>query len=76
MTIYYRCRHCNHNVGSIDQHQVSTTQLGFDGLSSTERQEMISYEGNGDIHVKVICEDCQEALDRNPLFHEQETFIQ
>jgi hypothetical protein len=24
----------------------------------------------------TICEDCQEALDRNPHYHEYHTFIQ
>ncbi|UOE94193.1 anti-sigma-F factor Fin family protein [Alkalihalobacillus sp. LMS39] len=76
MTIYYRCRHCQLHVGSIQEEQISSDQLGFDHLTGEERHDMISYESNGDIHVKVICEDCQEALERNPLFHEQETFIQ
>jgi hypothetical protein len=37
---------------------------------------MIDYLPNGDIYVKTICEDCQEALDRNPDFHQCEKFIQ
>ncbi|MCA1530915.1 DUF2757 family protein, partial [Bradyrhizobium yuanmingense] len=28
-----------------------------------------------DIHVKTICEDCQEALARNPEWHQYEKFI-
>jgi hypothetical protein len=36
---------------------------------------MISYQPNGDIHVKTICEDCQEALTRNPELHQYEKFI-
>lgn len=50
--------------------------LGFHQLSDQERQEMISYNPNGDIHVKAICEDCQEALERNPDLHQHDTFIQ
>ncbi|OZM55842.1 peptide ABC transporter permease [Lottiidibacillus patelloidae] len=76
MAINYVCRHCNHQVGKLDQQSVSAQQLGFDHLNDSERLEMIDYKTNGDMTVKTICEDCQEALQRNPQFHELETFIQ
>lgn len=79
MAIHYYCRHCNVNVGSLENtagQPISTNQLGFDHLTGEERQEMISYDSKGDVHVKTICEDCQEALDRNPDFHQYESFIQ
>ena len=41
-------------------------QLGFNQLNDEERQEMIVYDSTGDIHVKAICEDCHESLQRNP----------
>ncbi|BAO93213.1 hypothetical protein Bateq7PJ16_0059 [Bacillus subtilis] len=55
---------------------VSTDSLGFQHLTNEERNDMISYKENGDVHVLTICEDCQEALDRNPHYHEYHTFIQ
>ncbi|MFT4415984.1 anti-sigma-F factor Fin family protein [Fredinandcohnia humi] len=76
MSLHYYCRHCGVKVGSIDNVSVHSESLGFHQLSDEERQEMISYETNGDIHVKTICEDCQEALHRNPELHQYETFIQ
>ncbi|WP_078378387.1 anti-sigma-F factor Fin family protein [Sutcliffiella halmapala] len=76
MAIHYNCRHCGHKVGTIDAKSVFTEQLGFHQLTDIERQEMITYQQDGDIHVKTICEDCQEALDRNPSWHETESFIQ
>ncbi|WP_223703311.1 anti-sigma-F factor Fin [Sutcliffiella deserti] len=76
MAIHYNCRHCGYKVGTIDATSVFTEQLGFHQLTDKERQEMIAYKPNGDIHVKTICEDCQEALDRNPAWHESESFIQ
>jgi hypothetical protein len=76
MTITYNCRHCNCEVGKLQQQAATTQQLGFDHLNDDERLEMIAYESNGDISVKTICEDCQEALNRNPDFHQLETFIQ
>ncbi|MCA1032834.1 anti-sigma-F factor Fin family protein [Bacillus timonensis] len=76
MALQYYCRHCGTKVGSIDQVSLHSETLGFHQLSESERQQMISYEQNGDIHVKTICEDCQEALERNPDYHQYETFIQ
>ena len=76
MALHYHCRHCSVKVGSIDNISVSSQQLGFDLLSNDERQEMIIYQQNGDIEIKTICEDCQDALNRNPDLHQYESFIQ
>jgi hypothetical protein len=37
---------------------------------------MIHYDEVGDMHVRAICEDCHDALMKNPQFHEYHTFIQ
>ncbi|KAF1678532.1 anti-sigma-F factor Fin [Bacillus mexicanus] len=76
MALHYYCRHCGVKVGSLESSAVSTGSLGFQHLTNEERNDMISYKENGDVHVSTICEDCQEALDRNPHYHEHHTFIQ
>lgn len=76
MAIYYYCRHCGVQVGKIEQSIISTSQLGFDHLTGEERREMIEYDGSGNVYVKVICEDCQEALERNPELHQFGNIIQ
>jgi hypothetical protein len=76
MALHYFCRHCGVKVGSIDKISLYSESLGFHHLTDHERQEMITYQSNGDIHVKTICEDCQEALERNPDLHQYENFIQ
>ncbi|MEC2076597.1 anti-sigma-F factor Fin family protein [Metabacillus fastidiosus] len=76
MALHYYCRHCGVKVGSLDHVNLSSDHLGFNQLTNNERQEMISYEQNGDVHVKIICEDCQEALERNPDLHQYDNFIQ
>lgn len=76
MALHYYCRHCGTNVGSINRISLFSESLGFHQLSDQERTEMIAYQSNGDIHVKTICEDCQEALERNPDLHQYESFIQ
>lgn len=74
--IKYTCRHCGTSVGTIKSNMFKTNQLGFDQLNVDERKEMIRHETNGDVVVQTICEDCQEALERNPQYHEWDTFIQ
>jgi hypothetical protein len=50
--------------------------LGFNQLTSSERENMLSYNENGDIHVQSICEDCHEALTRNPELYQLDNLIQ
>lgn len=76
MALHYYCRHCGVKVGSLDESAVQSEALGFHHLTNEERNDMISYRENGDLHVQTICEDCQEALERNPDYHQYYTFIQ
>lgn len=76
MALRYYCRHCGVNVGTIDSISIHSESLGINLLTDIERKEMVSYEQNGDITIKTICEDCQEALERNPELHQYEQFIQ
>jgi hypothetical protein len=66
MTVTYICRHCQTRIGELGQHYVSEQLLGFHFLTPEERQSIISYNPNGDVTVKVICDYCQEALNNNP----------
>ncbi|WP_153127244.1 anti-sigma-F factor Fin family protein [Peribacillus tepidiphilus] len=76
MALHYFCRHCGMSLGTIDEKMIGSEQLGFHLLNEEERQEMISYQSTGDIHVKSICHDCHEALHRNPDFHNIDYLIQ
>ena len=76
MALHYYCRHCGVKVGSLDESAVQSEALGFHHLTNEERNDMISYRENGDLHVQTICEDCQVALERNPDDHQYHTFIQ
>jgi hypothetical protein len=75
MAIHYRCRYCGTDVGTIEEKQLDYEQLGFHTLSADERNEMVSYDGTGNIHVKCICEDCHESFTKNPLFYENDYII-
>ena len=66
MPITYICRHCLTRIGALEKRNVSEELLGFHFLTAEERQSIISYNPNGDVTVKVICDYCKDALDSNP----------
>ncbi|HBS44590.1 MAG TPA: hypothetical protein DEA91_09290 [Paenibacillus sp.] len=41
-------------------------QLGLHSLTPVERRDIIAYNSEGEITVKVTCEYCKEALEHNP----------
>lgn len=66
MSVKYICRHCLTFVGEINTEAVTEQQLGFHFLTPEERRDIISYNMDGDVTVKVICDYCREALEANP----------
>ena len=62
----YVCRHCRTAIGELSGGQTNELQLGFDFLTPAERSDIISYNPNGDVVVKVVCDYCREALEANP----------
>jgi hypothetical protein len=75
MAIHYHCRHCGIKLGTIDQTFVEAERLGFNTLNDEERQDIITYNHNGDLNVKSICEDCQESFNKNPEYYQNEFLI-
>ncbi|MCA1057263.1 anti-sigma-F factor Fin family protein [Rossellomorea aquimaris] len=75
MAIHYYCRHCGTAVGTISTMSVDSEQLGIHKLTDEERTDMVQYQNNGDIHIRTICEDCQESLQRNPDYHQLDHII-
>jgi hypothetical protein len=75
MALHYHCRHCGTKIGTLQEQMLNTDQLGFNQLNIEDRQEMITYDSAGEIHVKAICEDCQESLQKNPDLHQHDYII-
>jgi hypothetical protein len=65
MSVNYICRHCSMQIGTIEQ-QVDESQLGLNSLTPEERKDIITYNQNGDLTLKVVCDYCKEALENNP----------
>lgn len=76
MSLYYTCRHCHTCLGMLTKQQIQLEQLGINQLSAEEHKEFIMYDPLGNIHVKTICENCEEALESNPSLHEVDFIIQ
>jgi len=76
MSIVYKCRHCGHVIGQLDQSSVNKSRLGLDKLSNEDKEEMVQYHSNGDVHIQAICESCEESLGDHPQYHELDFFIQ
>lgn len=64
--IKYVCKFCGQILGEVDYKDFYECNLGFDFLTLIERENIITYESNGDLLVKIICEYCEEALEKNP----------
>ncbi|MEK3888942.1 anti-sigma-F factor Fin family protein [Bacillus sp. FSL K6-3431] len=75
MLIHYQCRHCAAKMGTIEGVSLNIEQLGIHLLTNEERQEMVAYHSNGDIHIQAICEDCHETLLKNPDLHQYDYLI-
>lgn len=76
LSIIYKCRHCGHLIGELEQGIVSSSALGLDMLNESEKQNIVAFQQNGDIHLKVICESCEDTLTQHPNYYELEYFIQ
>jgi hypothetical protein len=66
MSIKYYCRYCQTKIGELQQNDITEFQLGFHFLTPAERKEIVSYQEDGGVEVRVICDYCKEALDANP----------
>ncbi|GIQ67281.1 DUF2757 family protein [Xylanibacillus composti] len=66
MAVTYLCRHCGSKLGEINRTDIQEAQLGFHFLTPDERRDIIAYNQNGDVTVKVTCDYCSQALEANP----------
>ncbi|WP_149452707.1 anti-sigma-F factor Fin [Pasteuria penetrans] len=62
----YICRHCKRRLGTLVGNIFSDEQLGLDRLTAEERIDIITESAMGGCQVRVVCEDCQQALESNP----------
>lgn len=49
--------------------------LGLDGLTADDKRKMVHYQPNGELHIHITCENCEESLAQHPKYHELDFFI-
>ena len=64
--IKYVCKFCGQHLGELEYTEETEKGLGLLSLTPTERRDIITYMPNGDIVANIICEYCQETLEKNP----------
>lgn len=66
MAVNYVCRHCKTPLGTLSGQAAAEAWTGFHFLTPEERSDIIAYNQNGDVTVKVVCDYCSEAIEANP----------
>jgi hypothetical protein len=76
MIVNYICRHCQMQLGQLEGDSINEFQLGFHFLTPRERRDIIAYNLDGAVTVKIVCEYCKQALDHYPELILQESPLQ
>lgn len=63
MKIHYHCEQCGQAIDTLEVEQVDEAKLGFDALSSDERQQLIYHDAlTNALYVQSLCDLCIESL--------------
>lgn len=70
MRVQYMCKYCKQFLGELNQPGWSRADAermcGLNQLSAVELRDAIDYNGMESIHVKTVCEYCQNAVELHP----------
>ncbi|WP_067841272.1 anti-sigma-F factor Fin [Amphibacillus sediminis] len=75
MRVHYRCKHCQSSIAQLNHDRLNLDQLGFKHVAPEQRNHMIKQHSVNDVEVFVICESCESALYKFPIYHELDYFI-
>lgn len=64
--VEYVCRFCQSSLGKLNSSVYSEAELGLDQLTEEEREDIISLDTNGQMQVRVVCENCEHILNHYP----------
>lgn len=66
MRVYYHCDLCGKPVAHLELEAIDEAKLGLDCLTHEERDDIISVDEAGTMHIKTLCDHCIESMG----FHE------
>lgn len=75
MAIIMKCRHCNQQLGTVDDLVTVYDAIYQNGFNQEEINDMIHHNESGQSELHLICEHCEEILAQNPNLFENEKFI-
>jgi hypothetical protein len=62
MRVYYHCDLCGRGVAQLELDAIDETKLGLDCLTAEERDDIISVDETGIMHIKTLCDRCVDTL--------------
>lgn len=68
MQVYYHCDRCGSPVAQLDLEVIDETKLGLDCLTHEQRNDIISIDEAGTMHIKTLCDHCIEAMGFNAIY--------
>ncbi|MFJ7936804.1 anti-sigma-F factor Fin [Sporosarcina sp. NPDC096371] len=76
MAIRYTCRHCETEIGTLPFESVKETILQLQKTDEGQEDQFLTYEKDGDLTVRCICEQCEQSLLRFPDYYTLNKWLQ
>ncbi|MEI4771513.1 anti-sigma-F factor Fin [Psychrobacillus sp. FJAT-51614] len=76
MTIRYKCRHCETEIGQLPLDSIDEHFLKKNDITHEEKDLYIELGNEGEYTVQCICEECQSSLQKFPNYYALKKWIQ
>lgn len=76
MVIRYSCKHCETEIGAIPFESAKETIQQLQKMDEKEEECFLKYEQDGSIHVRCICEHCEQSLKLFPDYYTLKKWLQ
>ena len=76
MAIRYTCRHCETEIGTLPFESAKETILLLQKMDDEEVEHFLTYEEDGALMVRCICEQCEQSLRSFPDYYTLKKWLQ
>ncbi|WP_228548410.1 anti-sigma-F factor Fin [Sporosarcina obsidiansis] len=76
MVIRYSCNHCDTEIGSIPFEAAKETIRKIETLDEGEKRSFLSVDHDGGLHIRCICEHCEQSLKEFPDYYTLKKWLQ
>ncbi len=75
--VHYHCRHCETEVGSLPFESAKEALALIEKLDeNVSGEEFLTYQKDGTVIVRCICEQCEKALQQFPDYYTLKKWLQ